>query len=226
VKWSAPYESMGRAVAFAPDSSRLAVVQVPGILGFPKKFAIHILEVPSGKARNEIATDTTVNDLAFSPDGKFLVAGSDDPTIRLWCLDPERQEREFRGHQGAVNQVGFSTDGRRLFSASGADGTLRTWNNDNDDKDAGKEIKRVVLGHDLGPMMCAAFWPGSRGLTGHKDGNVVLWDMTSGEELKRLKLRDAAVTAVAISPDGQHGLAALADRCVYLFRLSPTGDQR
>jgi WD40 repeat protein len=72
-------------------------------------------------------------------------------------------------------------------------------------------------------MTCVAFWPGGRALTGHEDGSVVLWDLAAGAELKRFAQERSRVTAVAVSPDGHHAVAALANHLVYLYRLPPAG---
>jgi WD40 repeat protein len=68
---------------------------------------------------------TAVNNLAFSPDGRWLVAASADGVARLWKAtgDPGPV---LRGHGGAVFDARFSPDGGRLVTTS-ADGTARVW---------------------------------------------------------------------------------------------------
>jgi tRNA A-37 threonylcarbamoyl transferase component Bud32 len=214
------FSRMGRAIAFSPDSSRLATVDLPGVLGFLSP-TLGIVEIQTGKWR-KFACGSPVNGLAFSPDGKYLVTGGDDKGVRLWNLAAERQEREFVGHAGAVDQVAFSSDGKRLYSASGADGTLRVWDNG---KDAGKEVMQIAVEKTAAKMQCATFWLGGRALTGHAGGSVVLWDLEKGEAVKRFAHDGTAITAVAISPDGHHAVAALANHRVYLYRLPPPGTE-
>lgn len=58
-----------------------------------------------------------VNSAAFSPDGKQIVSGSDDSTVRVW--DAETGETivgPLRGHIGRVSSVSFSPDGTRIVS--------------------------------------------------------------------------------------------------------------
>jgi serine/threonine protein kinase len=210
------YGNMSRALAFSPDSSHLATAERP-LLSWLGKPSIRILDVRKG-TWEAMPCRSSILSLAYSPDGKALAAGGEDKSLRLWLVEPKRAEHEFTGHAGPVDRVAFSADGKRIFSASSADGTLRLWDND---KDVGKKINQISMGADTAKMACSALWPGGRALTGHLDGSIALWDLETGQELKRFAHKGVAVTAVAISPDGQRAVAALSDRLVYLYPLPP-----
>ena len=66
----------------------------------------------------------TVN---FSPDGKTLVSGSVDNTIKLWNQSTGEEIRTLKGHDNFVRGVNFSPDGKTLVSGS-ADKTIKLWN--------------------------------------------------------------------------------------------------
>ena len=53
----------------------------------------------------------SVSTVAFSPDGKYVVTGSDDLTVKLWDVASGREIRTFRGHAAKITAVGVSSDG-------------------------------------------------------------------------------------------------------------------
>jgi WD40 repeat protein len=67
-----------------------------------------------------------VRSVAFSPDGRRVLSGSEDNTMKLWDVATGALVRTFEGHSGRVHSVAFSPDGRRIISGSG-DTTIRIW---------------------------------------------------------------------------------------------------
>ncbi|KAE9392928.1 hypothetical protein BT96DRAFT_760185, partial [Gymnopus androsaceus JB14] len=54
----------------------------------------------------------SVTSVAFSPDDKRTVSGSDDNSIRIWNAETGRQEGDpLEGHTDYVRSVAFSPDG-------------------------------------------------------------------------------------------------------------------
>jgi WD40 repeat protein len=83
-----------------------------------------------------------VNALAFSPDGKRLVSGSEDQTLKVWDLATGQALLTLRGHQDGVRTVAFSPDGRRIASATRSE--VRLW--DAPPESADEERRKFEIG--------------------------------------------------------------------------------
>ncbi|KAG1881909.1 quinon protein alcohol dehydrogenase-like superfamily, partial [Suillus tomentosus] len=67
--------------------------------------------------------------LVRTPDGKMLISGSSDQSIRTWSTSTWKQLAVLEGHTGSVQSIAISPNGRILASAS-LDNTARLWNLD------------------------------------------------------------------------------------------------
>jgi WD40 repeat protein len=67
-----------------------------------------------------------VRSVDCSPNGRFVVSGSDDKTVRLWETESGRELYCFEGHTDEITSVAFSPIGRFIVSSS-QDKTVRLW---------------------------------------------------------------------------------------------------
>lgn len=70
--------------------------------------------------------DGAVLCVVFSRDGRQIITGSKDETIRIWDVATQRTMRILRGHSGNAECLSLSADGMRLASCSN-DATVRVW---------------------------------------------------------------------------------------------------
>jgi WD40 repeat protein len=108
-----------------------------------------------------------VSSVAFSPDGKRIVSGSDDHTVKLWDVETGKEIRSFSGHSSDVSSVAFSPDGKRVLSGS-FDKTVKLW-----DAETGREI-RTFSGHSYNVTFVAFNSDGKRILSGSSDGTTCI----------------------------------------------------
>ena len=140
----------------------------------------------------------SIASVAFSPDGRQVLSGSHDGTIKLWDTATAREIRTFSGHSGIVYSVAFSPNGRLALSGS-QDGTVKLWN-----VVTGSEI-RTFSGH-RGSITSVAFsQDGILALSGSRDRTVKLWDVATGREIRKFSRHRGSVNSIAFSPDGRAG---------------------
>ncbi|KNZ61755.1 hypothetical protein VP01_1361g3 [Puccinia sorghi] len=81
--------------------------------------------------RISIPTDSYCSQcVKFHPNSLYMATGSSDRTCRLWDVQRGNSVRVFHGHEGAVNCVAISPDGKLLASAVvdiGEDQSIKLW---------------------------------------------------------------------------------------------------
>ena len=117
-------DDLAIALAISPDGKTLA--SAGGFAPSP----IRLWNLATGEMiRESNAAESQrgyVCSLAFSPDGKMLVSGSSDQTIRVWDTDGLRLRRMLHGHKNEVRSLVVLPDNKTLVSGC-KDGSVVVW---------------------------------------------------------------------------------------------------
>ncbi|MCA9794079.1 MAG: serine/threonine protein kinase [Candidatus Eremiobacteraeota bacterium] len=148
--------------------------------------------------------------LALNHRGDRIVAGSDLGTVKLFsakgdelaCLLEERR----------IGSVAFAPN-NMLLAAGLFEGQVLVWNNTG-------AVAHTLEGHD-NMVRCLAFSPDCKQLaSGSHDGTARLWDVTTGQELRRFDEHDQVVYALRFSPNGRLVATGAADSVVRVWVTS------
>ena len=172
------------------------------------------LTAPGGPLIRTLAGHTNlVTAVAVSPDGKTIVSGSRDHTVKVWDLATDRELRTLKGHTDSVDAVAVTPDGCTIISGS-RDKTVKVW-----DLASGRDL-RTLRGHNRRVTAVAVTPDGCTIISGSRDKTAKVWDLATGRELRTLAGHTYGVTAVAVTPDGTTIVSGSRDHIVKVWDLA------
>ena len=158
-----------------------------------------------------------VYSVTFSSDGRQVLSGSGDNTIKLWDTATGREVRTFSWYVNGVTSVTFNLDGNRFLSSSGDD-TVKLW-----DAATGRRVQ-AFSGHTSYINSVTFSSNGNLVLSGSGDRTIKLWDVATGREVRTFSGHTGSVNSVTFSPDGRQVLSGSIDNAVKLWDVA-TGIQ-
>jgi WD40 repeat protein/DNA-binding SARP family transcriptional activator len=194
-----------RIAAFNPDGERLA-------LAGQDQSAAFVVDARSGDDVFTLAGHQWgLDDIAWSPDGRWIATASIDGTVRIWDARTGAWRFTLVGHSARVFRVAWSPDSTHLVSGS-ADGTAKLWRVADD---VTREVFSVSAFDTSSGVVDVDFSPdGDRIMTGNGDvTSVRIWDVSlaGGAEWAHLPAAPAFLGTAAFTPDGDHLIASSAD---------------
>lgn len=190
-----PYQLQVLSLAFAPNQDTLASLNIYSQSSFgtaeillwntltgeyKEKIKAH------GKAISNSRPMAHGGGVVYSPDGKKLMSGSLDGTIRLINVDAKKsnspldllrslnKKATLKGHTDQILTIALSPDGKTVASGS-SDKTIRLWDTNT------LKLKFTLTGH-TNDIQALAFTPDGFTLaSGCRDGSIYLWDTLTGK---------------------------------------------
>jgi WD40 repeat protein len=154
-----------------------------------------------------------VHSLAFTADGRQLISGGFDTTVRCWAASGSGGAGRRRDHPLIIRSVAFSPVLPQL--ACGREtGFIHVW-----ELPTGREVIRLV-GHRHRVPALAFSANGKQLASGAGDGTVRLWELESSRELACFSGHRDMVRSVAFTADGAHIVSASRDQTVRVWEAA------
>jgi WD40 repeat protein/serine/threonine protein kinase len=226
------------AAAFSPDGKRVATA------GYDKKvmvwqpkdvpaFNLSKLAEKSTKAGDQtgdkpaedrvpvlelLGHGAPVRAVSFSTDGKLVLSGSHDNSVKLWDSHTGIVFKTLHGHGSWVRACRFSHDNRTVVSV-GHDHKALLWNIA--DYQELRVLGRVLEGHADAVLAASFTRDGKTIVTASRDRTARTWSFDTGAPIRAFQEGHAFLASnAAFYPDGKRLLTAAVDNTVRLWDVT------
>jgi len=189
------------SLVFSPDGSQLLSAGDDG--------QIVVWDVGSGECIWQVDDNDTRAQALFSPDGTQIISSGYQDQVRLWDRESGELVETITTDQNQVYPIAVHPDGEQL--AIGAfDGTLTIVSLTDVDTDP-----LSLEGHPRGILSLT--WSGDQLISGDFEGNLLIWDTTTGENLGEWQGHETAVVQLRSSDEQQVVLSVGLDIHLYIW---------
>lgn len=190
------------AMEWAPGGGAVAVACFGGVT---------VWDADDFFAQKELPYGNGIQTLCWSPDGRWLVSGNQDPSMHLWLLR-EDQEFHMSGYEGKVKHLSFERSSRWLATSGGRDASV--W----DCSGTGPEGREPQMyPHDAAVCTVAFQHAGNLLATASQDGVLMLWSPDRAQPLRATVRMPTPATKIVWSPDDRRLAVGSEKGVVYIL---------
>ncbi|NMF65537.1 beta-propeller domain-containing protein [Brasilonema octagenarum] len=150
--------------------------------------------------------------LTVTTDGKRIVTGCKDKSIKIWNIKNKKQIFTLRGHSESVTAVAITLNGKYLVSAS-EDKTLKVWNLETE-----KECF-TLTGHSASVNTLAVTPDDKWIISGSDDKTIKVWDLENRKEIFNFRGHNKSISTVTVTPCGKQVVSTSLDKTLQVWNL-------
>jgi WD40 repeat protein len=178
-----------QSVDYSPDGTRLAT----GTSW--KENGVQIRDAGTGENISTLAAKNNVDHVRFSPDGKWIAAGTWDGDILIWDTQSLKLVKTLTGYPDFIYSIDFSPDGNRIM-AIGRGYAAMVW-----DVKTGDVLANVRTGSFGGVFLPDGV---QVAVAGSQNVAIMIWDVEKDLRVAEYKHpQKLTATALVSSPDGK-----------------------
>ena len=193
------HRSTVAALAWSADGRSLGVACYGGV---------RLYDADTGRVSAELPWKTSLVSLAISPDGRWVVAGTQENSVQIWPLPfREGEELAMSGYAAKVRSLAWHHSGRYLATDGGQEPMV--W--DCSGKGPAGSTPRILEGHPA-RVSCLSYQKAGHLLaSGCQGGKVLFWNAGKSSQPLRATALAGAVTALAWLPGDARVVAGCQD---------------
>jgi WD40 repeat protein len=161
-----------------------------------------------------------VNCLAISPDGRLMISGGSDKTIKIWLLGLTDERSidnlaTLKAHQLAVNGVAFNPiESDVKFASVGSDRRVILWAMES------RTPLNILIAHTQA-VKTLAFSPNGKLLaTAGDDGLILIWDMDCRKLVQTLSAHRWTISSLSFLANGNTLISASWDGNIKFWQVN------
>jgi WD40 repeat protein len=162
---------------------------------------------------NSLGHSSDIRSVCYSPDGKYILSGSSDKTVKLWDVASGNEIKTFIGHGSSVSSVCFTPDGKYALSG-GYDKTLILW-----EIATGKKV-RTFLGHKDYIYTISISPDGKQAVSGGSGKEIFVWDIASANKINVLNKHTESINSICFSPNGEYFASGSYDKTIKIWKVA------
>lgn len=195
------------SVRFSPQQQEVAAADSKGV--------IYLYDLDAKGLKRIAGHKEPIHALGFTQDGRFLLSGSWDRSVKVWDVRTCKEVNCFAGpfRSGVAALAVHPTESVVAIGCGAGDGIVRLWS-----LSSGLQ-ERSLIGHKDGVEGIAFSHNGKRIATASIDGTIRIWNFKDGKHILTLVGHTNSVTCVAFSPDDTRLASGSADETVRIWDI-------
>ncbi|MYF99782.1 WD40 repeat domain-containing protein [Candidatus Poribacteria bacterium] len=196
------------AIAYSRSADQLAIAAGKNI---------HIYDASTYKELMLLNGHTdSILALVYSPNGKLLVSGGLDKTVRLWETETGKLRCTREEHTAPVRTVAFSLNGKRFWSGSSKDNTIRSWY----PRDGGKWSSKSSTRTDVALITIASTYKGETVAKVYKSMPIQCQIKIGGNHWNVVSGHTDSINVLALYEGGKIFATGSVDKTIQLWHIA------